>query len=490
MAERRGARLARRLPGGLRARLAVLISLLTVAIIAGIAIAVERGTKAELEGRLDDELALQVKEFESFGPVGRATTADELERAAKRFVSSQRYHPSSTIFAISVDGAGLVTNQPELLGEEVEHLEEDGEAEGGEDEEGAVLRADPGLSEIETEETGSLRVLVVEVAGGGTTAATFRVAEPRESIEDAEAGLGRTLAIVGAIALAVAIAGALWIAARIARPLRRISAVASAVDAGDLEPRIGELTTGDELEQLASSFDGMLDRLEAAFRRQRDFVSDASHELRTPLTILRGQLDRLRGDDLDPAERERVLEVVRREVRRMERLVDDLLLLARAEAGTLIEPRPVDVADIIEDLRRDMPLFGDRDFHVAPAPPGTIEADPERLSQVFRNLVGNAVEHTDSGDVVAVETTADDGVLRIAITDSGTGIDPAELDRLFDRFHRVDPARSPDGGAGLGLAIARAIVVAHGGTIRAESRPGRGSTFTLELPGLKPPSRA
>jgi two-component system sensor histidine kinase BaeS len=170
----------------------------------------------------------------------------------------------------------------------------------------------------------------------------------------------------------------------------------------------------------------------------------------------------------------------------MDRLVDDMLTLASAEAGRLVQPRPIDLDDFCEDVRRDLPLFGERDFHVEPVS-GTLDADPVRLTQVLRNLVRNAVAHTEPGGRVSVSARARDGWLTIAVADDGPGIPAEHLERVFERFHRIDAGRARrQGGTGLGLPIARAIVEAHGGHIRADSPPRAGATITLALPGYHP----
>jgi signal transduction histidine kinase len=244
--------------------------------------------------------------------------------------------------------------------------------------------------------------------------------------------------------------------------------------------------TSDEVSLLADSFDHMLDRLEAAFKRQREFVSDASHELRTPLTVLRGQIELLARGGVDVTQREETTQTLLRELDRMNRLVDDMLMLARAEAGEMVEPRAVDLGDFLEDLERDLPLFGDRDYRVQGTRNGTLSADPDRLSQVFRNLVRNAVGHTKRGDRITVSTTTSNGRIRFAVSDSGPGIPERQLERIFDRFYRTDAGRDRDrGGSGLGLPIARAIVEAHGGSIKADRSPEGGAAITFELPGYK-----
>jgi len=229
----------------------------------------------------------------------------------------------------------------------------------------------------------------------------------------------------------------------------------------------------------------MLERLERAFARQRDFVSDASHELRTPLAVLRGQVELLDRES-EPRRRHEGCVTLLRRLDEMDRLVDDMLMLASAEAGRLVQLRPIALEDFFEDVRRDLPLFGERDFHVEPAA-GTLQGDPDRLTQVLRNLVRNAVAHTDPGGRVAVAARARDERLTITVSDNGSGIPPDQLERVFERFHRVDEGRAREGGGtGLGLPIARAIVEAHGGRIWAESPAAGGAAITLELPGYQP----
>src|ERR1019366_3283124 len=174
--------------------------------------------------------------------------------------------------------------------------------------------------------------------------------------------------------------------------------------------------------------------------------------------------------ETDERSRHQATATLLRRLDELDRLVGDMLTLASAEAGQLVEPRPIDLDEFFEDLRRDLPLFGERDFQLQPVD-GTLEADPDRLTQVLRNLVRNAVAHTSPGDRVTVVSRARDG----------------RLEQVFERFHRLDHSRSRDrGGSGLGLAIARAIVEAHGGRIHAESPPGQGAAFVVELPGYQP----
>jgi signal transduction histidine kinase len=301
-------------------------------------------------------------------------------------------------------------------------------------------------------------------------------------VQQAQASLRRTFLVVGLVALALALAAGIGLATLIAGPLRRIARVAAAVEAGDLSTRAGQVGARGEVGVLSDAFDRMLERLERAFKRQRDFVSDASHELRTPLAVLRAQVELL-DRETDERRRHEGTATLLRRLDELDRLVGDILTLASAEAGQLVEPRRINLSEFFEDLRRDLPLFGERDFQLQ-AVDGTLQADPDRLTQVLRNVVRNAVSHTSPGDRVTVTARAHDGQLEISIGDSGPGIPPDQLEQIFERFQRLDHSRSRNrGGSGLGLAIARAITEAHGGSIHAESGPGRGATFRIELPG-------
>ena len=170
----------------------------------------------------------------------------------------------------------------------------------------------------------------------------------------------------------------------------------------------------------------------------------------------------------------------------MERLSDDMLTLAKAERGGLVHRRRVQVDDFVEDLRRDLPLLGSRHYSVESRLHGDLDAVPDRLAQVLRNLVSNAVSHTTADGHIDIAIASENGSAVFAVSDDGSGIEPGQLVRIFDRFHRTDEGRSrAEGGSGLGLAIVRAIVEAHGGSITAESSPGQGATFRFSIPGYR-----
>jgi signal transduction histidine kinase len=302
-------------------------------------------------------------------------------------------------------------------------------------------------------------------------------------IEDAQSDAEHTFLVVGAAALLAALLAGYLLAARTAAPLRRFAGTATAVDAGDLSPRVEVETSGAaELRTLADAFNHMLDRLEDAFARQRGFVSDASHELRSPLTAIRGQIEVLARDpDPDAADVRRVEAATLAELGRVERLVEELLALARLDEGVGPVRRELDAATFLREAVAAAPGAAE----LGPVAPGRIELDPDMIGRVIRNLVENARRHAGQRGQVTVSSTAVGGRLRVDVDDDGPGIAPAERERVFDRFHRSDTARDrAGGGTGLGLAIARGIVAAHGGTIAAGDSPAGGARVSFELPGL------
>lgn len=228
--------------------------------------------------------------------------------------------------------------------------------------------------------------------------------------------------------------------------------------------------------------------IDAAFARQRTFVADASHELRTPLTLIRANAEIARQDPTAPVvaidpEHTSILD----EVDRTDRLVDDLLTLARADASRLdLHREPVDVAALVREVHGAMtPMARQRGvaLHVETPQPAIALIDAERIQQVLRILLDNALKHTPAGGDVHLSTSAEATQIRIVVADTGTGIPPADLPHVFDRFYRVDQARSrAAGGSGLGLPIARALVEAHGGTITLTSTLHHGTTVTVTLP--------
>jgi two-component system OmpR family sensor kinase len=276
------------------------------------------------------------------------------------------------------------------------------------------------------------------------------------------------------------------------RPLERMGATARSIAAGNLGKRVSPSNDRTEVGQLGLALNGMLSQIERAFAQRdvteqklRHFVSDASHELRTPLTSMRGYAELLqRNPDMT---RDDVLLAVRRiedETRRMGVLVDDLLLLARLDQGRPLDRAPVDLTSMVNDAVSDARAADpERAVTAQIEKPVTITGDDLRLRQAVANLVRNALVHTPAGSPVEVALQADDGHAEIDVIDHGPGVPAAQRERIFERFHRSDPTRSRDqGGSGLGLSIASAVVTAHGGRISVIDTAGGGATFRIELP--------
>lgn len=303
-------------------------------------------------------------------------------------------------------------------------------------------------------------------------------------IEDAQDDMEKTFLLAAALTLGAALMAGYFVASRTAAPLRRLARTAAAVDAGDLTPRTGgDPSAVAEVRVLAEAFDHMLDRLDQAFSRQRRFVSDASHELRTPLTAIRGQLEVLgRREHVDPEEVRHVERTVLIEMARIERLVDDLLALARLDEGLPLEHREISVGPFLRRLAQTDP----GEVLVGELPEGTLEGDPDRLAQAIRNLFGNARRHAGPGGSVVVGAGAEQGSLTIWVDDDGPGIPAAEREEIFNRFYRSESARDRhSGGSGLGLAITRSIIESHGGRVRAEESPLGGARIVFEFSGFR-----
>lgn len=299
----------------------------------------------------------------------------------------------------------------------------------------------------------------------------------------AQWSLGTGLAVVAAAALAG------WAAAgRFTGPLAGLAQAARNLGPRDLGYRVPEPETGDEVGELAREFNRMAARLEREDAARRQMLADVAHELRHPVAVIQGQLE-LWQDGVRPVSAEH-LAALQDEVLRLGRLIHDLEDLSLAEAGALtldrqqVRPEAV-VGPVLANFEPAAEAQGvTLEAALAPEAPAVL-ADPQRLRQVLVNLVSNALRHTPDGGRITVSAAGKAGGLELAVTDTGTGIAPEDLPHVFERFYKADRSRTRRGsGAGLGLAITRSLVQLHGGTIRAESAPGRGSRFVVELPGI------
>ncbi|MCX5201722.1 HAMP domain-containing histidine kinase [Streptomyces sp. NBC_00237] len=301
----------------------------------------------------------------------------------------------------------------------------------------------------------------------------------------------RLLLAISGVALLMTTGIGWAVAGRILAPVRVVRATAAQLTEQDLTRRI-PVQGRDDIAALAETFNGMLDRLERAFAVQREFVDDAGHELRTPITIVRGHLE-LMGDD--PAEREETVRLVTEELDRMSRIVEDLLLLAKAERPDFVAPEPVQVAELTADVFVKARALGEREWVLAEVADAKALLDPQRITQAMVQLAQNAVQHTRRGERVAVgscvRVRASGVRIELYVADSGPGVQPQDAAVIFERFRRGTARRGARAtGAGLGLSIVQAIAEGHQG--RAELRPteGGGATFALVLDATAPTTEA
>ncbi|MEO0948980.1 MAG: HAMP domain-containing sensor histidine kinase, partial [Cyanobacteria bacterium J06641_5] len=288
--------------------------------------------------------------------------------------------------------------------------------------------------------------------------------------------------IIFAQIIAASIAAALvlsWlISGRVLTPVRELTATAREIGEAGLEQRL-EVRGNGEMASLAQTFNAMLDRLQSVIVSQRDFINDAGHELRTPITIVRGHLE-LMGDD--PEEQREAIEVAIDELDRIERMVEEMSLLAKAERSDFVRPTPTGLADFTRSLHAKAKSLGDRAWQLTTVAIETAWIDPQRMTEAIMNLVQNAVEHTESGDTIAIGSSADANTVKFWVRDTGPGIAPENQKRIFDRFVRINKPTTHGSGAGLGLAIVSVIAEAHGGRVELYSSPGAGATFTIAVP--------
>jgi heavy metal sensor kinase len=309
-----------------------------------------------------------------------------------------------------------------------------------------------------------------------------------KEIHQAQRRLLLLLAISSPLALILASLGGFWIADRALKPVDRITKAAERIGRGNFNERVEEPRTKDEIGRLAATFNEMIAKLDQAFQRERQFTAYASHELKTPLAIIRGDIEVALRRDRSTEEYRRVLSSSLEEIERLTRLTDDLLTLARSDAGEqVLEIAPVTLDQLAEEARAYLsPLAkstGVRLSYESSQSPIVIEGDEKRLKQLLVNLLDNAIKYTPAGGDVRLKLAAQDSSAIIEVADTGRGIPADAMPHIFERFYRhSDPRDTRASGFGLGLAISKWIVDAHGGAIDVESSEGRGSRFTIRLP--------
>ncbi len=292
--------------------------------------------------------------------------------------------------------------------------------------------------------------------------------------------------LVGLAALVISgTAAGLWLTDALLKPLDEMTATCNRIAAGDLGRRVNLSHRSDEIGQLATAIDRMAARVEATVASQQRFIASAAHELRTPLTAIQGALDILLRDALDdPPTARRLTQSMYREVTRLFRLCDQLLGLSRAHAAEAIHPQTIDLPAFLREFATQASFLAQaRELALQEGEPTTLEADPDALKRILFNLVDNAVQHTPEGGKITIGWKKTSQGVQIWVSDNGEGIAPKDLPHIFEPFYRGDRSRSRRrGGTGLGLAMVKGLVEAHGGKITASSTPGQGATFTIWLP--------
>lgn len=331
-----------------------------------------------------------------------------------------------------------------------------------------------------------LMTVVPIVVKGETELVT--VAASLVAVKETERRLLLTLLLAVPVAILTALAGGTFLARRAIEPVDQMAATARQITAQNLSERINLLQADVELQRLAESFNQMITRLENSFNQIRQFTADASHELRTPLTILKGETQLALDARLNPDEYQHVLQSRMEELERMTRIVDDLLILSRADSQAAeLDFQIVDLSDLVIETCEQLRHYaeaGHLNLIVENIEPLEVRGDDLRLRQMFRNVLENAIKYTpESGEVRVLLRPDGDDRCRITVADTGIGIPAADLPRIFDRFYRVDKARSRErGGSGLGLSIVKWVVESHNGTMTIESESGKGTLVTIILP--------
>jgi two-component system OmpR family sensor kinase len=332
-----------------------------------------------------------------------------------------------------------------------------------------------------------VRVLIMPVLTAGQVTNVVQVGI---SLENMYSTLRRFVLIMAALfplGLLLAGGGGWLLARRALRPVDHMTRAAQRISGEHLTERLLETGTGDELDRLARTLNEMLTRLDESFRQVRQFSADASHELQTPLTILKGEMEVALRSGRTPGEYQQVLKSSLEEIERISRLVEGLLLLARADSGVLrMDHKPVDLDELLAEVAAQMQKKANDkglSLHLEDLAPVTISGDRDQLHRLFINLMDNAIKYTPTGGSISLSLGKEDCQAQISVTDTGIGLSEAEQARIFTRFYRAAEARSQSGGgAGLGLCIAQSIAEAHGGKIQVHSSPGQGSTFSVVLP--------
>lgn len=452
---------------------AIAIPAIRYRLIADVTARVEVDMREELE-EFEEELIESLLESNIRSDL-KQTAAERANRdiylAFDKFISTNQAEDDNYFIAI-VDGSFYKTNAPYLPkiiapnSELMEYwqeitVEKEGEVDVNDPKIGSILyKAEP----IKTTEEVIGVFIVVHLSAG-----------ERQEVLSSFNTVVQVLLLVILLASVVA-----WLASgRILAPLRNFSNTIKSISESDLSQRIQVRGQG-ELAQLGRTFNAMMERIEDSFATQRNFINDAGHELRTPITIIRGHLELM---EVDTPEQRETVELTIDELDRMNRLVEDLVLLAKSERPDFLQIETIELNSFITNIFSKLQTLGERNWHLDnQIMSGKMTGDRQRITQTIINLANNAVQHTVVDSLIVFGARLEDNRVEFWLRDTGNGIAASEQERIFDRFARVKNSRRRSEGSGLGLAIVKAVVEAHGGAINLQSKLGIGSTFTLVFP--------
>jgi two-component system, OmpR family, sensor kinase len=416
---------------------------------------------------ISERIDSRLRDFYLIAALSVSTTDNADYNLVSSSLASLGDSATPSIWVQLTDGNGNVLSKSSKLGEQ----------------ELPVVSGQTGIPVTASSTSGTrLRVMPLNLQAGDQTY-QFEFAQSLASIDPIMTRMGLTLLLTIVGFLTFVVAAAAILIGRALSPVKKVTATAQSIaSSSDLSRRVNYHGPKDEIGQLAATFDSMIEQLDGLLRSQRSFVADASHELRGPLTVIRGNLDLLRRN-LSEEDRQESLRALEAEGARMARVVNDLLVLAEVEAGPLQQQQLVSLKDMILDAQdRALLLAGDRQIVIGRQDDLWVKGDGHKLEQLIGNLVGNAIKYTPDGGTITLSLFQEGDWARLDVTDTGIGIPPEHLPHIFDRFYRVDKARSrAGGGTGLGLAIVKGIVLQHGGRVEVTSEPGKGSTFTVWL---------
>lgn len=444
---------------------------------------------AEGDNTANGSISREVNEVVGFVEIGRdpetAAPFTDLDRFFQIYLARQNPEPGEVMISVTAGDLrtakqvnGPLNTVPDLEDAGLNALEAGGDV--------SLLQqmlTGPTTGVIDTP-VGSVRYARVDIVQGGEPGSLV-IAQFDEPLMEQTNDAIRLLVLISLVALLVGGLLSWFVAGQILRPVRTVRQAAEEITEHDLTRRI-PVQGNDDISELAVTFNEMLDRLDNAFSLQQRFVDDVSHELRTPITIVRGHLEMMGTEPGADTEATRAL--ILDELDRMTRIVSDLLVLAKAERTDFVQiESAVDIAELTIELDAKVTVLGARRWQLGEIADGFADVDPQRIQQAVLQLAQNAVEHT--AEDATIEVSSSFGydphlgrVVRFTVRDEGQGIDPDDLELIFDRFNRGTAGGHRGPGVGLGLAIVKAIVDGHGGSVVVDSAVGRGATFGLLIP--------